>query len=56
MGTVLGVAAAGLAALGITTVVGVPLLMLLAATALVDPILIAITEDEDWIEIDRWLD
>ncbi|MGA7193992.1 MAG: hypothetical protein WBW94_10195 [Anaerolineales bacterium] len=32
-----------------------PMLFLVAAAALADPILVAVTEDGYWIEIDRWV-
>jgi len=46
--TVLGVTAGALAA------VPVLLVGLVATAVLVDPILIAVTEDDYWVEIDRW--
>jgi hypothetical protein len=45
--------AVGLAALAAVAVVAVPL-TLIAGLALVDPILVAVTEDGYWVEIDRW--
>ena len=42
---------------GIMTIVFAPLLALgaIGAVALVDPVLIAVTEDGYWVEIDRWM-
>jgi hypothetical protein len=48
-----GVVAAGLVAIAAAITVAVPL-TLVAGALLLDPILIAVTEDGDWIEIDRW--
>jgi len=42
--------AAGAFAVGIKVLFG----LLAAAMFLVDPILVAITEDDEWVEIDRW--
>ena len=41
---------------GLVTVVSMvlPMLFMVAAAALADPILVAVTEDGYWIEIDRW--
>jgi hypothetical protein len=41
------------AAVGLVTTVILPAVFLTGA-ALIDPILIAVTEDDHWIEIDRW--
>ena len=41
----------GIAALASTVL---PMLFLFAAAAIADPILVAITEDNYWVEIDRW--
>ncbi len=43
----------GAAALAATAIMAVPLALVLGL-AMVDPILVAITEDDYWIEIDRW--
>jgi hypothetical protein len=48
-----GLIALAIAVIGIALAVMVPL-GLLAGAAAVDPILVAVTEDGDWVEIDRW--
>jgi hypothetical protein len=47
------VQALALLAVGAVVIVALPLVALIGVVAL-DPILIAVTEDDDWIEIDRW--
>lgn len=48
-----GIVASGLVAISAAILLTVPL-TLVAGALLLDPILIAVTEDGDWIEIDRW--
>jgi hypothetical protein len=48
-----GLIAFTIAVIGLAMAVIVPL-GLLAGAAAVDPILVAVTEDGDWVEIDRW--
>ena len=47
-------AAVALAAVGAATLVAIPLTLMLGA-ALLDPILVAVTDDGYWVEIDRWV-
>jgi hypothetical protein len=47
-------AAVALAAVGAATLVAIPLTLLVGA-AVLDPILVAVTEDGYWVEIDRWV-
>ena len=51
-----GAKALGMAAAAAAAVVAVPLLLvgLLGAVALADPVLIAVTDDDYFVEIDRW--
>jgi hypothetical protein len=53
VGKALGTLAVGFVMLLGLTTMAVPLLFLVGA-AIVDPILIAVTENDEWIEIDRW--
>ena len=48
-----GLIAIAMAVIGMVLAIIVPL-GLLAGAASVDPILVAVTEDGDWVEIDRW--
>jgi hypothetical protein len=45
-----------LAGVGMSTLISLllPMLLMLFSVAMVDPILIAVTKDDYWIEIDRW--
>lgn len=50
-----GVLAIGATLLAAVAAVMVPLILAAAASAAtIDPILIAVTEDNEWVEIDRW--
>lgn len=53
VGRIVGVVAMGLAAIGVTAIGGLPLVLLLGV-AMLDPILVAVTDDGHWVEIDRW--
>jgi len=53
VGRVLGTIVGGVAVASIAAVFGLPIVLLMGV-ALLDPILIAVTEDGYWIEIDRW--
>jgi len=48
-----GLIAIAMAVIGMALAIVVPL-GLLAGAASIDPILVAVTEDGDWVEIDRW--
>ena len=53
IGAVTGIAALAVAALSVAAVLAVPV-FLLAGMTLIDPILVVVTEDGYWVEIDRW--
>lgn len=55
-GGILGTAAVatGTLALGALAIVALLPLALIAGVVLLDPILIAVTDDDTWVEIDRW--
>jgi hypothetical protein len=56
VGTVLGglAVATGTVALAVAAVVAFLPVILIAGLILIDPILVAVTEDGFWVEIDRW--
>lgn len=53
LGRVLAVVASALAIVGISVFAGLPLALLMGVVML-DPMLIVVTEDGHWVEIDRW--
>ena len=55
LAAVTGVAVLAVAALSLAAVMVVPALLVMGAV-LLDPILVVVTEDGYWVEIDRWWD